>query len=336
MRLIIHAANVHQGGGRSLLLALLKEVPSNTVIIVDERLEPLPLFKGQQPKIFRIRPNLISRLKAEYTLKKITNEEDVVLCFGNLPPLFKNTGKVFIYLQNRYLCSNVTLKGFSWKIRLRITIERFWLKFLLHNSTVLVQSETMKKNAESYFNRQVSVLPFLPKQFDSHKEKSKKDIKFDYVYVASGEPHKNHLRLLEAWISLANFGLKPSLRLTLDPQKDYLIWEEINRNRLQFGLNINSQMVSSEEINELYQNSGALIYPSLFESFGLPLMEAERNDLAIIASERDYVRDIVDPCQTFDPESAISIARAVMRHMDIKQRISIPDTPEDFLHKLMQ
>jgi hypothetical protein len=45
----------------------------------------------------------------------------------------------------------------------------------------------------------------------------------------------------------------------------------------------------------------------------MPLIEASQAGLPVLASELDYVRDVIDPEQSFDPESAISIARAVKR-----------------------
>ena len=40
-----------------------------------------------------------------------------------------------------------------------------------------------------------------------------------FVYIASGEAHKNHERLLEAWELMIFAGLVPSLRLTLDERR---------------------------------------------------------------------------------------------------------------------
>ncbi len=64
----------------------------------------------------------------------------------------------------------------------------------------------------------------------------------------------------------------------------------------------------------LYLRAGALIYPSFSESLGLPLLEAQAAGLPVLASERDYVRDLLEPDETFDPASPLSIARAVKRH----------------------
>ena len=83
-----------------------------------------------------------------------------------------------------------------------------------------------------------------------------------------------------------------------------------------YGLQIvNEGTISHKAVIALYEKVDALIYPSFFESFGLPLIEARQSDLPVLAPEMDYVRDILDPEETFDPNSSISIARAVKRFL---------------------
>jgi glycosyltransferase involved in cell wall biosynthesis len=74
-----------------------------------------------------------------------------------------------------------------------------------------------------------------------------------------------------------------------------------------------------------------LIYPSQLESFGLPLVEAVSLGLDVIASELDYVRDVVYPVQTFDPTSALSIARAVKRYCGLTDPAFQLNSPAEFL-----
>jgi glycosyltransferase involved in cell wall biosynthesis len=142
-----------------------------------------------------------------------------------------------------------------------------------------------------------------------------------FLYVASGEPHKNHRNLVEAWILLAEEGISPSLRLTLDKNRfsDLCGWIE---DRIKnFGLNVtNVGSISAQDLDRVYKESLALIYPSDFESLGLPLIEARCAGLPILAAERDYVRDAVDPEETFDPGSPVSIARAVKRFLEIPEK----------------
>jgi glycosyltransferase involved in cell wall biosynthesis len=78
----------------------------------------------------------------------------------------------------------------------------------------------------------------------------------------------------------------------------------------------------------------ALIFPSLSETLALPILEARSLGLPILAAERDYVRDVVDPNETFDPESAHSIMRAVLRFLGKAEAPVTVASPEAFLSRL--
>ena len=80
------------------------------------------------------------------------------------------------------------------------------------------------------------------------------------------------------------------------------------------------------------EKADALIYPSLFESFGMPIIEARSFNLPVLASELDYVRDLIDPEGSFDPNSPVSIARAVKRFMGHKTNKAHLTTGTDFIN----
>ena len=92
--------------------------------------------------------------------------------------------------------------------------------------------------------------------------------------------------------------------------------------------------VSHDEIINLYRSSTALIFPSTIESFGLPLLEASQLSLPIIASEKDFVRDVCTPVQTFDPQSPISISRAIKRFLKKSKQTQQIFTSSEFLNKI--
>ena len=79
----------------------------------------------------------------------------------------------------------------------------------------------------------------------------------------------------------------------------------------------NTYISEPSKISDLYLSSRALIYPSLSESFGLPLIEAKIFNLPILASELDFVRDVCSPVFSFDPNSPLSISNAVKRYLKI-------------------
>ena len=86
----------------------------------------------------------------------------------------------------------------------------------------------------------------------------------------------------------------------------------------------------------LYKKIDCLIYPSTHESFGLPLYEAFQIGIPILASELDYVRDIVDPNQSFNPSSYVSIALSIMRFLGEDISKIKPKSAKDFINSLKQ
>lgn len=320
-RLFIHASNVHQGGGKLLLLQLLGQMNANweAVLCLDERMTlPVGRIEGL---VCRVKPQVVQRFLAELWLRRKVTADDAVLCFGNLPPLFRLRGHVTVFVQNRYLIDKVDLAAFSWKTRLRLVLERIWLRRTLSNANeFVVQTPSMQRLLSAYTDAPVRVLPFI-RQHETytrtlHVDKPGRKPLFDFLYVASGEPHKNHRKLIEAWCILAEEGLFPTLTLTLDKAGFPALCAWLDQKIAQCGLNIITKgALSHEQVLECYAEAGALIFPSTIESFGLPLIEARQAGLPILASELDYVRDAIDPEQTFDPQSAVSIARAVKRHL---------------------
>ena len=67
----------------------------------------------------------------------------------------------------------------------------------------------------------------------------------------------------------------------------------------------------------------------------MPLVEANHFKLPVIASELDFVRDILDPVETFDPNSAKSISRSVKRFLKIKGKKTEIVEPEEFIKSVI-
>jgi len=326
--LFICATNIHQGGGRTLLDALLRELPttSRTYVLLDSRM-PLPDGMPESVQVTRVMPSFIERFNAERWLAQNVGLGDFVLCFGNLPPLFRLKGRCVVFLQNRYLIDNIPLDDLPIKTQLRLYIERLWLSFRWVNvDEFIVQSPTMKRllNLKTQRRIPVRVLPFMaePKGYARSiaQATTQKSESCDFMYVATGGSHKNHRRMIEAWCLLAEEGLYPSLRVTLDEIHYRSLCRYLEEMRLRYGIKLkNMGELSHAEVLALYKSGGALIFPSTFESFGLPLIEARQAGLRVLAPELDYVRDVLDPEQTFDPESPVSIARAVKRFLGVHE-----------------
>lgn len=327
-RLFVHASNVHQGGGRTLLQAVLMALGStmNVIAILDQRMA-IPTSMATNVTLRRVRPTILHRLAAELWNTLSVRKTDVILCFGNLPPLFPLRGKVVVFVQNRFVIDRTSLAGFNWKTRFRIHVERWWFAILApFVDLFIVQTSSMQATLASRFKSgnaaRISVLPFLasdePSQTVREGTRTKKAV-YDFIYVASAGPHKNHRRLIEAWCLLAEEGARPSLCITVDRQDDMALCQWMDAMVAEHKLQLtNVGAITHANVLDLYRDAGALLYVSKVESFGIPLIEAQRAGLPIVAAERDYVRDILDPAESFDPESARSMARAVKRFMGIQ------------------
>lgn len=340
----IHAVNVHMGGGRNLLQGLIRALDSidysNCILTLDERM-PLPCISRPNVIVRRIRPSIFQRLMAEVWLFRNTKRNDRVLCFGNLPPLFKLQAFTSVFLQNRYLVDCVSLNGFPVWARLRIAIERLWLRGArLHANEYLVQTPSMRHLTYLMCKGRVpvSVLPFASEPVQTKSPTANAGPSAEgFVYVASGESHKNHRQLIEAWRILAEQGIHPKLILTLDRSTFPELCDWIDQKKKKHCLHIeNYGNVSSEKLADIYANCEALIYPSTFESLGLPLIEAEQASIPILASELDYVRDVVNPIETFNPQSAISISKAVKRFLGVSEVAIKIGTPTTFLNHVFK
>jgi glycosyltransferase involved in cell wall biosynthesis len=320
-QLILYAPNVHTGGGLVLLQALLSAWPGERPLFafLDKRACG-KLTLPKRSEVTWVAPTLRARLLAEFQLRRICRANDTVFCLHNLPPAVPVRGKIVVFHQNRILLGLDSLRQFPMRVALRVSAERLLARMFRHRvSHYIVQTATMARNLSRWYSGSsasdapIRVLPFVAEHVTTTVASASKT--WDFLYVADGVAHKNHARLLDAWRNLAAQGIRPTLALTLgsgdtDTLASVRAFEaEGHSNVVNLGKLPHDQLLSS------YQHARALIFPSLSESFGLPLIEAKRYGVPILASELDFVRDVCQPVQTFDPYSDRSIARAVRRFL---------------------
>lgn len=341
--LILYAPNVHSGGGFVLLHALLTAWPESMPLtaFLDARARD-HISVPQGARVFWVTANAGSRLKAEFGLRKAAGPETAVLCFHGLPPVLPISAHVVVFQQNRNYLGLNSLAQFALKTRMRLIFERFVSRVFRHRvAEYIVQTPSMQRAISQWYGARdssqapvVRALPFI-NALPSPIERDGLLPEWDFVYVADGEAHKNHRVLVAAWQLLAQDGLHPSLALTLSP-RDAALKRELEALAVEAGLRIKDLgQMTHENVLSLYSTAKAMIFPSTSESFGLPLIEAAHLGLPILASELDYVRDVCSPVHTFDPTSAVSIARAVKRFLRIPEPALRLRTPKEFWQELL-
>jgi len=335
---LVYAPNVRAGGGLVLLQALMTAWNDGLKIraILDLRAKhDLQLPAGVS--VEWISPGVPARLHAEWRLRAAVLDGENILCFHGLPPLFigkSARSRITVFLQNRLVIEKGSLRAYPFKMRMRLRFERWLFRRKVQSiGNIIVQSLSMKRALNALVGAgtkmpRVQVRPLVPNDLDIAAVGDKRV--FDFIYPATGEAHKNHEILVEAWEYLKQDGICPRLALTLGPQDDEL-WAALKVRIDNCGLAVaNLGTVTRRSMADIYSLAGALIVPSTTESFGLPLAEAVRLNLPILAGELDYVRDVCDPIQTFDPNSPISIARAVRRYLGQDEGRIPFEAPESF------
>jgi len=255
-----------------------------------------------------------------------------------MPLLFPVRGRVMVFLQNRYLLGLNSLRQFQLKIAMRIAFKRAVCVLFRHRvGEYMVQTKTMAEDLRRWHGGDppVRVLLFAD-LFDTVYTGNCTADSYDFVCVASGDAHKNHEHLINPWLLLARAGLFRSLALTLDSENRRLLdtYERL-RSESEFRTS-NLSALSREQLLELYHSTFEMDYPSTSKSLGLLLVEAAASGLPIVAAELDYVRDVVTPVETFDPESPLSIARAVHRLLGCPETPASVMTASEFLEGILQ
>jgi glycosyltransferase involved in cell wall biosynthesis len=125
------------------------------------------------------------------------------------------------------------------------------------------------------------------------------------LYPANMWPHKNHERLLAAFDQLGD----PTLQLVLTGQT-------YGREQLLAGRDRVHHLghIPPDDMPALYRGALALVFPSLFEGFGLPPLEAMACGTPVAASNAGAVAEVCgDAALAFDPHDVDAIAAALAR-----------------------
>jgi glycosyltransferase involved in cell wall biosynthesis len=131
--------------------------------------------------------------------------------------------------------------------------------------------------------------------------------------VSAKRPHKNLARLLRALAGI------PAARRPLLVLPGYPTPHEEELRHLAGELGIADEVVwppwvSADELEGLYAAAVCLVFPSLYEGFGLPVLEAMARGVPVATSGRASLAEVADDAAVlFDPEDVDAIRTAIER-----------------------
>lgn len=155
-----------------------------------------------------------------------------------------------------------------------------------------------------------------------------------FLYPAALYPHKNHLVLVEAFARLLEThpdttlvltGAKGSMQWGTAKSMDVPLGEEIRK------LGIRERVrslgfVPAADLESLYRNATALTYPSRFEGFGAPILEAMARGCPVIAADATAIPEIVEDAGILvspdNPEQWFAAMSEVLENDETRERLT--------------
>lgn len=131
-----------------------------------------------------------------------------------------------------------------------------------------------------------------------------------FLAVGSANPNKNFARLIEAFAGLRD----PAARLVVVGGSNAAVFTDSADAAREDGRIVRAGRLTDDEIKALYSHARAYVFPSTYEGFGLPPIEAMFCSCPVLAARAASIPEICGPAAAyFDPLSVDAIRDAMAR-----------------------
>ena len=164
----------------------------------------------------------------------------------------------------------------------------------------------------------------LTSETELQKIRQSYGIERDYILsLCSIQPRKNLVRLVEAYSLLRRSHPEGKLpQLVLAGKRGWLDNETMQaaqRDEVAAGIRFTGY-VADEHLSALYSAAICFVYPSYFEGFGLPILEAMKCGTPVIAGDRTSIPEVAgEAALLFDPFDVQSLVEALKRVLNDSQ-----------------
>lgn len=239
---------------------------------------------------------------------------DMIDDLSQPPTLLRSTRRLLTVHDIRRLdISSSRMSYYAYKLSL-------WFCCTLGYRVITVSEAMAKQLSRHYPASRIEVIQnSVPAAFLKHfssAESMASDVRAAPYILAVGhfETRKNYARLIQAFASLANDRVDLQLIIV---GKDNGIEASIRKLVVQLGLGARVHLrgdISDTDLIDLYRSATALTFPSFYEGFGIPLLEAMAMSCPLILSDIDVFREIADEAALyFDPQDVEAMRLAMER-----------------------
>ena len=243
-----------------------------------------------------------------YRKKFIVTVHDLILF--HYPTVRNTTLNKFVYWF-KLLMYHLVIRSTIRRSNLVIAISKFTKKDLTTTLKIPSQKiEVIYEGAEFNSNKEYNISEQQKNTFF----KKYGIIKPYLLYVGNAYPHKNLERLVLVFKKLVQNGLDK--QLVLVGKDDYFyqrLKKFIEKNKIEQV--IVTDYVDDAELTLLYKEAEAFVFPSLYEGFGLPPLEALVYGLPVVSSNQSSLPEVLGKkVNYFNPEDEEDMIKSILKY----------------------
>jgi glycosyltransferase involved in cell wall biosynthesis len=344
MRLVISAVNFTEGGPLTVLReavdAATTHFPDWEVIVAVNRVGLIPPSRAREIAFPETKSSWLRRLHLEwFGFRRLSRElkPDVWLSLHDITPRVEAC-RQYVYCHNPapFCTVPVPLETLDRSFRLfRRFYGLLYRCFIHRNAAIIVQQQWLRDQFKKRFRvRQVIVAH--PTSAVAHVAQQRAGaLPRTFFYPAFPRVFKNIELLGECAARLEhNPAWSGKILITLDGSENAYartMSERYGHLRSLVFLGLQDRL----QMEALYSECDTVIFPSLLETWGLPISEAKARKIPVLAADLPYARETVgnyDAIRFFDPQDAESLAQLLLNlHLGAESlgaaRSSAPDAP---------
>ena len=251
-------------------------------------------------------------------------KSDITHFFNYIVPPFVHGKKVVTVHDMVYKAFPETVRG-----RTRFMLEAGLKRSMKRADIIVTDSEFSKSEIIKYFPQhrdKIRVVPcgadlerFRPCNDTERIAEVKKSLEIEgdyFLYLGTIEPRKNLERLVSAYAAFAKKAGSDAPKLVLAGGKGWLdhgIYSRVEKLGLG-GRVIFTKYVPSEDMQPLMCGALAFVFPSLYEGFGMPPLEAMACGVPVLTSGEASLPEVTGDCAVIcDAYDSKSIAQGLYR-----------------------
>lgn len=225
-------------------------------------------------------------------------------------------------LQHEYFPENFSEKYLKYRK------ENYQYAALNSDHIIAISNYTKKTIVEKYkINPNKITTIYLGTDNKKNEEDTVSLPKNFLFYPATFWPHKNHKILIEA-LNKLKYEF-PDLNLVFTGIiKNEKVKKEIDDLIKLYGLSkkvLFLGYIPDKQLNYIYQKARMLVFPSSFEGFGLPIVEAFKHELPVVAANNTSINEIVGDAgllfETNNLEKLVECINKVLLNHDLREQL---------------